>query len=108
MIDNFYVDNLLITAPTLEQAREYVHGARVILLEMAMTLLEFASISLDPSHGLAPELRQNAVSGKLLGLQWELSTDTLPIEIPLSDHPPEDLTKRLGLSTVANAFEPWV
>ena len=66
MIDNFYVDNLLITAPTLEQAQEYVHGARGILLEMAMNLHEFASNSPNVIHGLSPEHKQKADSIMLL------------------------------------------
>ena len=106
LIENFYVDNLLITAPTLEQAREYVHGARTILNEMAMNLREFASNSPDALQGLTPELKQNADSVKVLGLKWQLSKDTLQIELPLSDHPQKDLTKRLVLSKVAKVFDP--
>ena len=45
LIDNFYVDNIVITGPTLEQPRECIHGARGILIEMAMNLREFASNS---------------------------------------------------------------
>ena len=106
LIDNFYVDNILITAPTLEQAREYVRGARGILIEMALNLRELAFNSPNVLQGFAPELRQHANSVNVVGLKWQLSKDILQIEIPLSDHPQADITKRLVLSTVANVFDP--
>ena len=79
LIDNFCVENLLLIPPTLEQYREYVLGARGILIDMAMNIREFASNSRDTLQGLARALRQNADSVKVLGLKWEVSNDTLQI-----------------------------
>ena len=73
---------------------------------MAMNIREFASISPNVLHGLSPEVRQNADSVTVLGLKWQLSKDILQIEIQLSDHPQQDISKRLFLSTVANVFDP--
>ena len=58
MIDKLYVQNLLTTVPTLEQAREYVQGARGILREMAMNLREFESNSPKVLQDLTRELKK--------------------------------------------------
>ena len=106
MLANLYVDNLFLSAHSVEEGSECVRVARELLLEASMSLREFASNVPAVLGVLAPELKQSEKEVKVLGLKWNLAEDTLRIAEPPTDSIRTPRTKREFLSLVANVYDP--
>ncbi|VDK40503.1 unnamed protein product, partial [Cylicostephanus goldi] len=103
--ENLYVDNLILSAQTLEEARIKASRARAIFEHMKMNLREFASNDTQLKETLPEEACAKTTTMKLLGIKWETKLDTLSIccEIP----PTKTVTKRIIARQIASVYDPF-
>ncbi|XP_065892443.1 uncharacterized protein [Dysidea avara] len=108
IMNNIYVDNLLIGIKSSEEAFIVYQEAKSIFRRASMNLREWNSNSNEFLNGLPVEERVNAVSDelKVFGLKWNKISDVLHMsgvgKAPSSNF----VTKRDVLHTVAGIFDP--
>ena len=109
----FYVDDLLKSFPTVNQAVNAIKQLQEICSRGGFNLPKFISnkqvIKLIPSDKRKPNVRNELVTPgnlpeeKALVLKWDAENDTLGFYIKLADKP---LTKRGLLSTLSSVYDP--
>ena len=102
---NIYVDNVLLSAKSVDDAISMYHEAKTIFCDASMNLR--AWISNEPSvvaHFQPSDvIQQNPVS--VLGLSYDSAADT--VRVPTPSCPKEtSSTKRQVLSSLASCFDP--
>ena len=109
---NFYVDDVLKSAPTTKKAIWLVDQLTRLLSEGGFHLTKFTSNSRQVLKALPQEERANPSINldlsqlpisRALGLHWDAASDTLQFKVVPSNKPP---TKRGILSTVSSLFDP--
>ena len=106
MRENFYVDDFLSGANSVEEASELLSQAQSVMSEAGMTLTKCRSnrqVSFDKAHAAPGGMGEESV--KVLGVTWLPSDDALTFQgvcLP-SDIVP---TKRVALSVMARLFDP--
>ncbi|XGW15864.1 hypothetical protein V3C99_001375, partial [Haemonchus contortus] len=106
--DNMYVDNLLLTAETREEALHQYREAKKIFNELNMNMREFASNDPDVRAQFDEKDKGTSTSVKVLGINWNTTTDTLVAKCNMQ--PLELITKRTVLHTIASVYDPlgWI
>ncbi len=89
MLENTYVDNVLLQCSSVEEAREKSYAAREIFAAAGMKLRDFASNAPGfrdaiPTEWQMKEMGENNVQFKVLGIPWQLGCDRLRIEFECS------------------------
>ena len=74
---NLYVDNVIGSKHSTEEALRYYKGAKDIFEQASMNLREWYSNDTGLMAGIAEADRGVETTTKVLGLQWDLKTDTL-------------------------------
>ncbi|KAH7712564.1 Pao retrotransposon peptidase family protein [Aphelenchoides avenae] len=94
MLQNCYVDNVLLMADTVDEALEKYRDSKAIFAKIQMTLREYASNS--SAFNNAIEQGDRADLGKLreLGIRWDVTADYW--DIPLRPKPPANPTHSVG------------
>ena len=105
ILEQIYVDNLFGTFETEEEIESYFLDTRSLFNKAGLNLREWASnstlaTSMFQTHNLGIE--GNLV--KILGMEWDVSSDTM--SYPLRTINPEANTKRKILQNVASIFDP--
>ena len=109
---NFYVDDVLKSAPTTEKAIWLADQLTRLLSEGGFHLTKFTSNSRLVLKALPQEERANPSINldlsqlpisRALGLHWDAASDTLQFKVVSTNKPP---TKRGILSTVSSLFDP--
>ena len=110
---NCYVDDLLHSMSTEEEAIKTISDSRAICAKGHLRLHKFTSNSKSVMKSIPNTERQEAKSQELyfdddnlervLGLQWCTETDTFQFKLRLREKP---LTRRGILSTVASIYDP--
>ncbi len=111
----FYVDDYVSGADTIEEANQLRIELCDLLAKAGMTLCKWRSnsedfLALTPAHlrekdGTVLHLSQSQ-SPKALGIHWDVQTDSLHITVPSIDHHKESkVTKRLMASISAGVFD---
>ena len=112
--EHFYVDDLLMSVRTSEQATQLVTELDSVLGSGGFTLAKYASnrpevLETLPADRLALPFQDVYLHGgdlpthKTLGLIWDASTDQFRVKIAIADHP---LTRRGLLSVLASVYDP--
>ena len=109
--NSFYVDDLLHSCADRDEARTVIHETPKVLLDGGFTLTKFVVNDkelvgeIDESHR-AKEVRDWSpnVQGKVLGVKWNISSDTFGFEVnEIHDH---TITRQRILSIVSSIFDP--
>ncbi|KAJ8031579.1 hypothetical protein HOLleu_24812 [Holothuria leucospilota] len=113
---NFYMDDLLKSLPTVEEAVDVLKRTRDLLMTANIRLHKFASnnpdvlAAFEPGE-LAPNLAEADLTSKhevsvqrTLGVCWDLKTDSFTFR--LAEPNPNCCTKRMVLSEVNGVFDP--
>ncbi|KAL6735613.1 hypothetical protein Aduo_006035 [Ancylostoma duodenale] len=105
ILENIYVDNLLIGAKTTEECLRKQAICKETFKKMRMNLREFMSNSAQLMKHLPGEDKAKSRKGaKLLGIPWDPNSDTIRIPLKLLGNPVN--TKRTALQALASTFDP--
>ena len=113
--NQFYVDDLLTSVKTSNQAVQLISELDSVLSSGGFTLAKFASnrpevLETLPRDRLTPQLQvinfhaDNLPTHKTLGLIWHASTDQLRVKVAVAEHP---RTRRGLLSVLASVYDPF-
>lgn len=100
-----YVDNIIFGIENNTDFFENYRRLKTIFKEANMNIREFGTNAIDVIKHLPPEDKIDNIITKLLGLQWDLSQDTLAVQLA-SFSMEKSLTRRTVLSHIAKAFDP--
>ena len=113
--DHFYMDDLFVSTDTVQQAVQIIHDSRTVLSRWGFNLtkwitncLEILSAVPSEHRALQPEELDHAPKmQKVLGVEWNLSTDELQfspdkLKNQLSQKP----TQRTLLRATSSVFDP--
>ena len=111
---NFYVDDVLKSVPTEEDAIELVHNVKKMCAKGGFNLTKFVSNSRRVIMSVSPEDRAKEIKGldlgqdrlpieRALGVQWCVESDAFKFRIELKDQP---CTRRGMLSTISSVYDP--
>jgi hypothetical protein len=111
LLDDTYVDNLLLRCETGDEAVEKAHLARELFDQAGFTLREFTSNAPEVEK-LPAEWLLGAETPKVLGIPWQRGAggdggqggDELRLEFPTE--PVAKLTRRTVLKALAGVFDP--
>jgi len=110
MLENFYVDNLLQGASNTNEAILKVETAHEVMKSAGMELCQWSTNSSQLITHLEQQLydRDQDKIVKVLGLNWDTSTDQLLVKTPPinEDSSTSNATKRTLLSHLAKIFDP--
>ena len=107
ILQNIYVDNLVVGCRTVSEAQEIFHEGKRLFSDIFMNLRQWVTNSLEVSRSLPSDQLDSVVSCKMLGLQWQPQQDLLqicpPVHVSSYESP---ATKRSVLRTFASVFDP--
>ncbi len=101
----FYVDNLVASVPSLEEATHLIQTTVSSFAEMSMNIRGWDTNSTALLKKIPLELRSGALSEKVLGVLWHTEPDTLQFS-KAEQFDSICNTKREVLQLVANVFDP--
>ena len=110
--NNFYVDDLLGSAPTNAEAKRLVSEVEELCAKGGFNLTKFVVRDQEIVKQLPPEkvkteaaveIEGDSRIGRALGVLWNIENDTLGFRIELKDTP---LSRRSILSTISSIFDP--
>ncbi|VDL84271.1 unnamed protein product [Nippostrongylus brasiliensis] len=102
--DNLYVDNVIMTSDTSEEALRQYALTKELFNEIHMNLREFQSNS-ESVMGSIPEAdTAKGVNTKVLGIRWEPKQDQLLLVCNIAKR--SIVTKRTVASIIASIFDP--
>nr|CDJ94813.1 Protein of unknown function DUF1759 and Protein of unknown function DUF1758 and Retrotransposon domain containing protein [Haemonchus contortus] len=102
--ENLYVDNLVLSMDTLEEAVESYSRTKKIFNDLNMNIREFVSNDIRLRDLMAEKDKSVNTCPKVLGVPWSSTTDTLEISCELRRS--ETVTKRAVASTIASVYDP--
>ncbi|WKX89272.1 hypothetical protein Q1695_008712 [Nippostrongylus brasiliensis] len=102
--NNIYVDNLVITASSVEEAVQRCEKARRIFAEIGMNLREFRTNAKEVNDRLPSDKLSGSTTPKVLGLKWNSEKDTIDLECHYPDK--TVVTKRTVSEQVAAVYDP--
>ena len=109
---NFYVDDLLCTAPTADDGIRLIKGLQILLAKAGFHLTKWLSNSQEvidsvPEKERSKSLQVSSLSGELhervLGVNWNVQSDRFEFNISI---PIKPQTRRGILSTMNSLFDP--
>ncbi|RCN28463.1 zinc knuckle [Ancylostoma caninum] len=107
ILRNTYVDNVFYGVNTTEEGLKFYNESKELFQTAGMNLRAYASNATKLNHYFE-EKEQNKIPEvqKLLGLQWNTTTDDLIVHLP--SQPPNNVkwTKRKVLKCVASIYDP--
>ena len=112
---NTYVDDLLKSLDTIEQAKKLYHESTALFSDSGFKLMKWSAnaeeiLNIIPKEACASAskiITQNGSPSQVhgtMGLQWDPSTDSLSLST--KDHPPPAYTRRGILSQLHSFFDP--
>ncbi|XGW27378.1 hypothetical protein V3C99_007742 [Haemonchus contortus] len=102
--NNLYVDNLILTADSVDTSRHIYARAKQVFNDLNMNLREFMSNSTELMSHIKDKDKSSDVHPKVLGITWLPSQDFFQIECKPKF--PERITKRSVASTLASIYDP--
>ncbi len=111
---NFYVDDGLISVPTVQEAKELIVESQELCNQAGLRLHKFNPNHKDVLSCVAPSGRAESTDplklnpeitseGHVIGIQWSMVSDSFSFNINAKDHPP---TRRGLLSVIASLYDP--
>ncbi|VDL75517.1 unnamed protein product [Nippostrongylus brasiliensis] len=104
MVDNLYVDNILLTASTPEEALAKYRKSKEMFAKIGMNLREYVSNSEAVNRGISPCDRAPNGKIKLLGVRYDTVKDEFSIQTDVKFK--ERLTKRDVVSQLNSIYDP--
>ena len=112
IVRNMYVDDLLTSVPTFDEAREVVEGCRAVLKQGGFNLTKFMSNDSDllqsvSSGDSTPDAKDITAEGncRALGIRWDVSNDVFTYSSPdFGDT--RYISKRVMLSQLSTIYDP--
>ncbi|KIH44929.1 hypothetical protein ANCDUO_25036, partial [Ancylostoma duodenale] len=102
---NTYVDNVILSANTPEEAIAKYRESKSLFASMHMNLREFLCNSAVVNSAISPSDRiRNASTVKLLGIPWKPDLDNLVVPLKIVHQPVS--TKRTALRALSSTFDP--
>lgn len=111
ILSDFYVNDLISGADTIENAKRLAHDIAVVLHSGCFTLRKWNSNSKEIIESMKSEptgqihLTQE-INSKMLGLSWNTDIDTLNYQSNALNRVPYKITKRTILSFITQLFDP--
>ncbi len=106
MLQNLYVDNVLVGVNSTEEGIEYYNELKKIFENASMNLREYSSIDSALLDIIPKKDRAKGQKVKVFGVVWDMNADTISVS-GFSDFPSESVrTKREMLQAVAKIFDP--
>ncbi|EYC21416.1 hypothetical protein Y032_0019g3807 [Ancylostoma ceylanicum] len=102
--DNLYVDNLVMTAESREEAMKQYKETKEIFNSLEMNMREFTSSDETVRNHFDEKDRSSSLQVKVLGIGWKANTDTLTIKCTIRSV--KKITKRNVLHINASIFDP--
>lgn len=84
---DLYVDNLVLTTDTLEDAANICEKFKQMFQEIHMNLREFTSNNARLMYAVKESDKSTQQFPKLLGIVWDASRDTIQLSFHLPIHP---------------------
>ncbi|MFH4981060.1 hypothetical protein AB6A40_007769 [Gnathostoma spinigerum] len=106
LIENTYVDNILLTADVTNEAISNCEEAKKLFAEAATNLREFKSNNEDVLNHWKPSERQQMSTSKVLGLSWNPQSGATTFTFTFIECQKVNITKRSILAWIANIFDP--
>ena len=112
---NFYMDDFLKSVKTTEEAKQIFHSLVQLLQKGGFSLKKWLSNSKDVMESIPEEFQSNAsvkqlevedLSSSILGLKWNVHSDTLEVCRGAEKEINGERTQRLVLSFVSSVFDP--
>ncbi|EGT60120.1 hypothetical protein CAEBREN_32382, partial [Caenorhabditis brenneri] len=104
IVENLYVDNVLLTTNNAEELRTMYSQLKNTFRNMHMNLREFLCNDEEVMESIPKEDKLSSATSKLLGHVWNSEDDTIGIKIP---SPPEGIpTKREIVAFSAQIYDP--
>ena len=106
MGNSLYVDNLIMSVDSVEEAKDMYAAARSSFSELAMNIREWnsnAQLFLSP---IPPDQKNRQLETSVLGLKWDTQQDTLAITPKFSLLTKRITTKREALRAIASVYDP--
>ena len=103
---DIYVDNIITGTRTLNEVQHLYTDSKQIFARASMNLREWASNSQELMKFVPEQDRASGSNIKVLGINWNLNSDTLLLPGPSGDRTKEASTKREVLQAVASIFDP--
>ena len=105
--DNIYVDNVMLTAATREEATTRCTDAIDIFHDASMKVREWVTNSSTARAALLDDLRAVGTNQKVLGLRWDIKSDCISIPAATGDfQDTTNWTKRKILHYIARIYDP--
>ncbi|VDO98226.1 unnamed protein product [Heligmosomoides polygyrus] len=104
ILDNVYVDNVILTASSADEATRKYFDSKRIFREMHMNLRGFHSNSEVVNNAIKEEDRSSQKKPKVLGITGESAADHLLVTVHFAKR--EGYTKRIVSEQVASIFDP--
>ncbi|KIH51420.1 hypothetical protein ANCDUO_18494, partial [Ancylostoma duodenale] len=102
--ENLYVDNLLLTADTVEDAIKVYSRTKEMFNALNMNLREFVSNEQDLMSAIASHDKSAEVTPKVLGIKWDSTHDEIQVSCVIPAQ--EQVTKGKIASSVASIYDP--
>ena len=80
--NNIYVDNVLLTADTRDEAIEKYHETKTLFRDMSINIREFCSNDGSVNDELGGDIAKDVKTVKVLLITWKPASDTYEIQSP--------------------------
>ena len=114
LIDSFYVDDLTLSVPTLEEAEGLIPLSETVIGEAGMRLRKWVTNNSEVSKFLVEKklvesISEEQVGMKMLGLSYQVEEDKIHLNFSafmkcLAEK--DKLTKRIVLGVVSSVYDP--
>ncbi|EYC20099.1 hypothetical protein Y032_0023g869 [Ancylostoma ceylanicum] len=104
LLDNTYVDNVILTSDSASEALALYEKTKKIFLDLQMNLREFRSNNQDFNAHIQTKDLSNNVVPKVLGIMWNTDNDDLILSCSYPPKPKQ--TKRTVSEQVASIYDP--
>ncbi len=101
-----YVDNVITTLDTIEEVQAFYTASKELFNSASMNLREYTTNCADAKSFIPSKDQAQNLRPKILGIIWDVETDTLRLSAPKIDKHKGWPTKRTVMSTVASAYDP--
>ena len=105
-MDNFYVDDMLLSVHIIEQASEVIHNLKSLLAKGGFNLTKWFSNFKEIFENSEITPIESEDNPKVLGLEWIAADDLLTVRKDQDFLQKTKWTQRQVLSTVSQVFDP--